>query len=190
MDTASHIEPTAIKIAFQKAKAPGKAKIKADLAKGTTKAKTATTPAGKRKFAAKIKAAQKTQSKLTAPGEFARCRAIAGGDVSAGLLLHRIAILWRSINPKMTLSGTGQEYLAMTQADWGISAGVEPSAIRNYAIPRLKKYAHEIVEIEVHGRGASKKTWVRFNPDAYRSALDTAGYELKISAENGATLYT
>jgi hypothetical protein len=190
MDTAAHIELTPVQIAIQKATASGTAKIKADLAKGTTKAKTATTPAGKQKFAAKIKAAQKTQSTMTSPGEFARCRAIAGGDVSAGLLLYRIAYLWTKITSKMTLSGTGQEYLAMTQADWGMSAGVEPSAIRNYAIPRLKKYAHEIVEIEVHGRGASKKTWVRFNPDAYRSALDTAGYELKISAENGAALYT
>lgn len=170
-------------------KAEAKAKMKKALTKGQTKAKTATTPEGKQKIAAaikqKIKAAEQAEAKLTAPGAIARCRHIAGGDLRAAVLLYRIAGLWDAINPKMRLPGGNREYLAMTQADWATVAGLSESECRKYAIKRLKKYASHVVQFEVHGRGAKKKTWVHFDKEAYLAALDEAGYELKSAANEG-----
>ncbi|GLT01506.1 hypothetical protein GCM10007897_29000 [Sphingobium jiangsuense] len=171
------------------ASASAKAKMKKAITKGQTTAKTATTPAGKQKIAAtikqKIKAAEQTQAKLTAPGAIARCRHIAGGDLRAAVLLYRIAGLWDAINPKMRLPGGNREYLAMTQAEWATVAGLSESECRKYAIKRLQSCASHIVQFEVHGRGAKKKTWVHFDKAAYRAALDEAGYELKVAANEG-----
>lgn len=167
--------------------------MKKALAKGQTKAKAAITPAGKRKIAAsikqKIKAAEQTQAKLTAPGAIARCRHIAGGDLRAAVLLYKIAGLWSAITPKMRLPGGSKEYLAMTQADWAAVAGLSESECKNYAIKRLKSHAYEIVQFEVHGRGAKKKTWVHFDELAYRAALTEAGCELKVAASFGVPGY-
>lgn len=174
--------------------AEAKAKMKKALTKGQTKAKTATTPSGKQKIAAaikqKIKEAEQTQAKLTAPGALARCRHIAGGDLRAAVLLYRIAGLWDGINPKLRLPGGSREYLAMTQADWATVAGLSESELKNYALPVLKKYAFPIVQFEVHGRGPSKKTWVHFDKVAYRAALDEAGYEMKVAANEGLPGYS
>ena len=112
-----------------------KADLKKAIEKGQTKAKTATTPASKQKIAEKIKAAKQTKSRLSAPGELARCRQIVGGDWRAAMVLYRIAHLWRAINPKLTRHG--KEYLAMHRADWAVSAGLRVGA-----------------EIKLHGNNA------------------------------------
>ncbi|MEO9337200.1 hypothetical protein ABFT80_07175 [Mesorhizobium sp. SB112] len=179
-----------LKEVFANTKPKATAQTKKDLTKGTTKAKTATTPAGKQKIAEKIKAAKKTQSKLTAPGALARCRQIAGGDLRAAALLYRIAGMWDAFETKMRLPGGSREYLAMTQADWAIVAGLSESECRKYAIKRLQSHAYEIVRFEIHGRGKGKKTWVHFDKAAYLAALNEAGYELKIAAQNGVSLYS
>lgn len=168
-----------------------KAKIDAKkiVEKGQTKAKTATTPLGKQKIAEhikrKLKEAQQTKARLAAPGALARCRHIAGGDLRAALLLYRIAGLWKAIESKMTLPGGSREYLAMTQAEWADAAGLSESECRKYAIKRLQKYASHVVQFEVHGRGAKKKTWVHFDHLAYAAAQDEAGYELKVASQAG-----
>lgn len=168
------------------ASAKAKVKMKKVLAKGQSKAKTAITSPSQQKIAAKIKQkikdTQKTKAKLAAPGELARCRAFAGGDWRAAMLLYRIAYLWRVINPKMRLPGGDREYLAMSQADWETSSGLSTSELKNYALPILKERGFPIVQFEVHGRSEKKKTWVHFDEMAYRAALDEAGYELKVAA--------
>lgn len=124
-------------------KAEAKAIMQKALANGQSKAKTAITSPGQQKIAAKFKQkmkdAQKTKAKLTAPGEWARCRAIVGGDYRAAALLYRVAHLWRVINPKMRLSGGSREYLAMNQAEWETSCGLGTSELKNYALPILKE---------------------------------------------------
>jgi hypothetical protein len=166
-------------------KAEAEAKMQKALAKGKTKAKTATTPASKQKIAERIKKAGQAKARLTAPGAIARCRHIAGGDLRAAVLLYKIAGMWKAIESKMTLPGGSKEYLALTQAQWADVAGLGESECRKYAIPRLKKYANHVVQFEAHGRGAGKQTWVHFDEMAYRAALDEAGYELKIAASAG-----
>ena len=175
------------------ASAEAKAKMKKALTKGQSSAKTAKVSAREQKAAENIKRAisakAKQQARLSAPSRWARCRAIAGGDWRAGTLLYRIAYLWETTPNKMTLPGSNREGIALTQADWGSSTGLEPSELKNYAIPRLKKYASHIVQFASHGRGASKKTWVHFDDTAFRAALDEAGYELKVAANEGLPLY-
>ncbi len=162
------------------AKAQAAAAMKPTKEKGTTTAKTATTTASNLKQAEKIKAAKKTQSKLSAPGELARCRAHVGGDWRAGMLLYRIAHLWRALETKMKRGG--REYIAMSRADWAMSAGLTDSELIKYALPRLRKYSHSIVTIEAMGSGKDKKLWVSLDTAGYREAMDIAGYELKIAA--------
>src|SRR5690606_30207150 len=41
------------------------------------------------------KATEKKIGNWTAPGEVALCRKVAGGDMAAGILLHRISVLWK-----------------------------------------------------------------------------------------------
>lgn len=164
-----------------------KAEMKAQLAKGGTKAKTAKTTAKQQKIAAKIKQAQQTKSKLHAPGELARCRAIVGGDMLAAVLLYRIAHLWRAINPKMERHG--KEWIAMVSEGWADSAGLSLSEFKNRALPRVRKYAGTIVEIRPMGNGKDKKLWATFDPIAYQSELAAMGHELKVHAQNGLTLY-
>ena len=170
-----------------KAHAKAKAELKAALAKGQTQASTATTPAGKQKLADKIVKAKQTKSKLASPGELARCRAVVGGDWRAAMLLYRIAHLWRTIHPKLTRHG--KEYLAMQRADWAMSAGLSEAEMNKYALPRLRKYGFGIVEAAAMGRGADKKLWINLDPVAYHDALNSAGYELKVAANEGLPLY-
>lgn len=172
-----------IKTAFAKAKPKAAAQTKKDLAKGTTKAKTATTPAGKQKIAEKIKQKAKAKSRLSAPSELARCRAIVGGDVLAGMLLYRLAYLYRTINPK--LKRNGHEYLALSRDDLATSAGLSPSELKNRALPRVKMYASEIISIRAMGNGEDKKMWFTVDLLAYGEALNESGYEIKVAANEG-----
>ncbi|MBB4632925.1 hypothetical protein [Sphingosinicella soli] len=173
--------------------AKAKAAAKKALTKGQSNAKTAKASVREQKTAANIKRAinvkAKQQARLSAPSLWARCRAIAAGDWRAGTLLYRIAYLWETTPNKMTLPGGSREYLALTQADWCSSTGLEPSELKNYAVPRLKKYASHIVQFAPHGRGAGKQTWVHFDETAFRAALDEAGYELKVAVNEGLPLY-
>ncbi len=153
--------------------------------KGQTKAKTAKSSPRQQKLAARIKAAQANKARLGAPSELARCRAIAGGDLRAGALLYRIAILWREINPKIDRGG--KEWLAMTRDDWAISSGLSLSELKNYALPILQTYAAEIVETQSMFRGKDKKLGIRFDPIAFAQAKAEAGYELKVQANLAST---
>jgi len=99
-----------------------KAQLSADMAKGGTKAKTAMPPLSNQKLAQKIKLKKQMKSKLSAPGELARCREIVGGDLRAAALLYRIAYLWRTINPR--LHRHNKDWVAMSSADWAVSAGL------------------------------------------------------------------
>jgi hypothetical protein len=167
---------------------------KAEMAKavkaGTTSAKTSTAPAKKlkqaEKIAANIKAAKQRKSRLSAPGELARCRGVVSGDWRAAMLLYRIAHLWRTINPKMVRSG--QEYLAMSRADWAMSAGLSEAELIKYALPRLRKYGSSFVTLQAMGNGAAKKLWANFDPKGYAEAQEDAGYELKVAAQNAPIL--
>ena len=164
-----------------------KAGMKTQLAKGETKAKTAKTTAKQQKIAAKIKQSQQAKSKLRSPGELARCRAIVGGDMLAAALLYRIAYLWRAIHPK--LQRHDKEWIAMVSEGWADSSGLSISEFKNRALPRVRKYAGTIVEIRPMGRGSDKKLWITFDYAAYQSELAEAGFELKVHAQTGLTLY-
>lgn len=164
--------------------AKAKAEIVAYGAKRKTKAKTANTPESKKKLAAKIKEAKTGKTRLNSPGELARCRAIAGGDWRAAMLLYRVAHLWRAINPKLIRHGV--QWIAMTREDWAMSSGLGVFELRDYALPRLRKYGHGIVRIEANGRGADKKLWVHLDKIGFAEAVNEAAHELKVAAAMGA----
>ncbi|GAB1581742.1 hypothetical protein [Phyllobacterium phragmitis] len=165
-----------------------KAEAKAYIAKGTTKAKTANIPAQKKKIAEKIKEAQKLKSRLGSPGELARCRAIVGGDMMGAALLYRMAYLYRTINPK--LERNGKKYLALTRDELAMSAGgLTEHEMNKRALPRVRKYASHIVDIQAMGNGKDKKLWFIVDIEAYAEALNDAGYELVVHANEGIDLF-
>lgn len=153
-----------------------------------TKAKSATTPAQKQKIVEKIREKAKRKARMNAPSELARCRAIVGGDIFAATLVYRMAYLFRTINPKMTRSG--REWLAMSREDLAMSAGgLTESEMNKRALPRVKKYAAHIVEIQAMGNGKDKKLWFNVDLEAYSAALNEGGYELVVTAKEGVELF-
>ena len=153
-----------------------------------TKAKTAKTPAQKQKIVEKVREKAKRKAKMNAPSELARCRAIVGGDMAAATLIYRMAYLFRTINPKMTRNG--REWLAMSRADLAMSAcGLTEYEMNHRALPRVKKYASNIVEIQAQGNGGDKKLWFIVDLEAYSAALNEGGYELVVTAKEGVELF-
>ncbi|MFC3100940.1 hypothetical protein [Altererythrobacter lauratis] len=167
-------------------KAKAKAEVEKHLSKGKTKAKDAKAPPSKQTQAAKIKERMKGKLRMSSPGYLARCRAIVGGDLAAAALLYRMAHLWRVIEPKW--KGNDGECLAMQKADWATSAGLGPGEI-NTALKRLREYAFDIVTIKPEGIGAGKKLCVYFDPIAFAEALKTEGYEIKVLANEGLSVF-
>lgn len=166
--------------------AKAKAEMKKVLAKGKTKAKDAKAPPSKLRQAKKIKEAAKRELKMSSPGHLARCQAAVGCHWPAAVLLYRIAYLWRTINPKW--KGNDGPCLAMLKADWATSAGLGPGEI-NTALKRLREYAAHIVTIKPEGIGAGKKLCVYFDSDAFDEAMQTEGYEIKVMANEGMSLF-
>jgi len=167
-------------------KEKAKAELGKALAKGKTKAKDAKAPPSKLKQAQKIKEAAKRELKMSSPGHLARCRAIVGCHWPATALLYRIAHLWRTINPKW--KGNDGECLAMSRENWANSAGLGPGEM-NTALKRLREYASHIVTIKQEGVGARKKLYVYFDRQAFDEALTTEGYEIKVMADEGLSLF-
>lgn len=155
-------------------------------AKGKTKAKDAKASPSQLKKANKIREAAKGALKMSSPSHLARCRAMVGNHWPAAALLYRIAYLWVHIEPKW--KGHDGECLAMSRADWATSAGLGPGEI-NTALKRLREYATHIVTIKQEGIGAGKKLYVYFDPIAFREALNMEGYEIKIMANDGLSLF-
>jgi hypothetical protein len=167
-------------------KEKAKAELDKLLAKGKTKAKDAKAPPSKQKLAKSIKEEAKGKLKMSSPGHLARCRAIVGCHWPAAALLYRIAHLWQVINPKW--KGNDGQCLAMPKADWATSAGLGPGEI-NTALKRLRAYVPHIVRIKPEGIGAGKKLCVYFDRHAFDEALKTEGYEIKIAANEGLSLF-
>ena len=166
--------------------AKAKAEMKKALGKGKTKAKDAKAPPSKLKQAKKIKEAAKCELKMSSPGHLARCQAAVGCHWPAAVLLYRIAYLWRTINPKW--KGNDGPCLAMLKADWATSAGLGPGEI-NTALKRLREYAAHIVTIKPEGIGAGKKLCVYLDSEAFEEAMQTEGYEIKVMANEGMSLF-
>jgi len=174
-------------IKFHTKSVKAEAEMKAFLAKGATKAKTAKAPTKQHILAEKIKQAKKHKARLGMPGELARCRAIVGGDALGGMLLYRMVYLYREINPK--LKRNGKEYLALSRDDLALSAGLSLSELKNRALPRLKKYASEIVEVQAMGNGKDKKLWFAVDIGAYSEALNDCACELKMLSDGSFSTY-
>jgi len=168
-------------------KEEAKAELNKALAKGKTKAKDAKASPNQLKKANKIKEAAKGELKMSSPGHLARCRAMVGNHWPAAALLYRIAYLWEHIKPKW--KGHDGECLAMSRADWATSAGLGPGEI-NTALKRLREYAAHVVTIKQEGIGAGKRLYVYFDPIAFREALNTEGYEIKVMANEGLSPFT
>lgn len=160
-----------------------KAAIKDYASKSETTAMTSKTPAGKQKLAAKIKVASKTKSKLTSPGELARCVAIVGGDLYAAALLYRVQYLWKAINPK--LHRHGKEWLAMRIEEWGLSAGLSKSQMDKYALPRLRRNCASFIEIRAMDRGPKKKLGISLDVYALAEAGGAVADEMQVLAQEG-----
>jgi hypothetical protein len=167
-------------------KEKAKAELGKLLAKGKTKAKDAKAPPSKMKQAKKIKEDAKRELKMSSPGHLARCRAIVGCHWPATALLYRAAHLWRTINPKW--KGNDGECLAMSREQWASSAGLGPGEM-NTALKRLREYAPHIVTIKPEGIGAGKKLCVYFDVQAFDEALKAEGYEIKVMANEGLSLF-
>ena len=80
------------------------------------------------------------------PGHYARCRALAGNDMAAGLLLYRIDGLWRFVKKK--LQRHGNDWIAMSRAEWAKSSGLTINELKDRALPRLKKQCGHFVQIK------------------------------------------
>ena len=167
-------------------KEKAKVELNKALTKGKTKAKDAKAPSSKQKQAQKIKEAAQGKLKMSSPGHLARCQAIVSCHWPAAVLLYRIAYLWRTINPKW--KGNDGECLAMSRADWATSAGLGPGEM-NTALKRLREYAAHIVTIKPEGIGAGKKLCVYFDCGAFGEAMRTEGYEIKVMANEGLSLF-
>ncbi|MBS0250709.1 MAG: hypothetical protein JSR78_06550 [Proteobacteria bacterium] len=108
------------------------------------------------------------------PGEFAQCRAIAGGSLAAGVLLYRIAGLWRVRQNK--LKRLNREWLANSRKDWGTMSGLSLSQVKNTALPELKKYCSDflhVMQAKVQHDGP-KLIWVSLDPDKLSEAMKEA----------------
>lgn len=106
---------------------------------------------GKSKAATKPKAVKKPTPKpedvnpWAAPGEYALCRNLAGGDMAAGVLLHRVVVLWKLRKKK--LKRGGQEWLAFSREDWARTAGLSEGEFKNRALPRLRAECSSFLEV-------------------------------------------
>jgi hypothetical protein len=94
--------------------------------------------------------------------------------------------LWAHIAPK--LKGHDGECLKLSKADWATSAGLGPGEI-NTALKRLRQYALHIVVIKAEGIGSAKRLCVYFDPDAFFEALAVEGYEIKVAANEGLSVF-
>jgi hypothetical protein len=139
------------------------AKMALKKALGMTNAKTAKVPLQK------VKALSKTQQKADAqakaanekwerPNLMALCRKLAGCDLVAGVLLFHILYEWRNRDKK--LFRHNQEWLAHTRAAWAAAAGLSLDEVAKRALPRLRGYCHEFLDIKANGNGSAKKLWI------------------------------
>ncbi|RUP10308.1 hypothetical protein [Hyphomicrobium sp.] len=108
------------------------------------------------------------------PGELGVCRAVAGGSLAAGVLLYRIYGLWRVQQSKLTRFN--REWIANSRQDWGTKAGLTFSEIKNTALPSLRKYCSDFLQIrqcKVHHDGP-KLLWISLDVDAFREAMQNS----------------
>ena len=111
----------------------------------------------------------------TAPGEVALCRKVAGGDMAAGILLHRVAVLWKLRKNK--LERFSKEWLAMSRDDWARSAGLSEAEMKDRALPRLKKSCAGFIDVRP----------MRVTPDSPNLlwiSLDPAGMADAVMGDN------
>lgn len=110
--------------------------------------------------------------KWQGPGEVALCRKLAGGDMAAGILLHRIVVIWKLRKKK--LERFGQEWLAMPNKDWAVSAGLSDAEFKNRALPRLKKECQAFVEFRTMRLTPASPNilWVNLNTDELSAFVD------------------
>lgn len=146
-----------------------KAELVAYLGKGKPKAATKPKPAKK----AKPEPVPKPEgAKLrAAPGEYALCRNLAGGDMAAGILLHRIAVLWKLLKKK--LSRGGREWLAFSREDWARTAGLSEGEFKNRALPILRKECSsflETMQARIVPTGP-KLLWISIDTEAMAGAV-------------------
>ncbi len=78
-----------------------------------------------------------------APGEFALCRKVAGGDWAAGALLHSVAVMWKLRKNKLTRAG--KEWLAMPRCDWARRTGLSDAEMKERWLGQSAQWAEWIV---------------------------------------------
>lgn len=91
--------------------------------------------------------------------------------MAAGILLHRIAVMWKLRKKK--LERFGLEWLAMPNKDWAVSAGLSDAELNNRALPRLKKECHAFVQFRTMRLTANSPNilWVTLNEGELANAV-------------------
>lgn len=185
INPTSEDKTDALKTAFAKAKPKAAAQVKKDLAKGTTKAKTATVPAKTAKALAKTTAqAEAANAKWERPNLNALCRKMAGGDIMAGVLLFHILYVWNNRTHKQ--DWLGKDWLYHSREAWATAAGLSFDEFKKRALPRIKKYCHEFLIIRQRGNGPHKRLWVHLDEIAFREAVsESLPWDMFDAALNG-----
>ena len=146
------------------AKAEAKAALKAEMAKGETKAKGAKVPEKKAKaFSKSAEKATQANALWERPNLLALCRKLAGGDMAAGYLLHHILYVWRNRHTKLQRKLSGwpcDQWLAHSRDAWATAAGLTPAEMAKRALPRLRKYCGEFLVVRAMGHGSAKMLWI------------------------------
>jgi hypothetical protein len=138
------------------------------------------------------KTTEKKTGGWTAPGEVALCRKVSGGDMAAGILLHRIAVLWKLRKKK--LERFGREWLAMSRADWARSAGLSEAEMKDRALPRLKKACAAFIEVRPMRLTPDSPNilWISLDPQGMANAVmgdSSLPWDMYEMALNGLGIY-
>jgi len=98
------------------------------------------------------------------PGDFAKTRMAAGGDLAAAILLYRVKYRWGATKK---LERLGKRWIAMTQQQWADESGLTLQELKNRALPRLRVLPFIAVRAMCLSKGGAKSTWVSLDEELY-----------------------
>lgn len=81
------------------------------------------------------------------PSIEALCQCLVGGNMLAGRAIHIIRHLWITRKKKFRRCGP-KEWLVYRREEWALAFGMTEAQLKNNALPRLKKFVSDCVEIK------------------------------------------
>lgn len=106
------------------------------------------------------------------PGPIAKMKNILGGDLPSAVFLYRVH--GRFKYSKKKLQRFGQDWIAMSSAQWCRESGVTPAQFKNRVVPLLKKQDFIEVRSMCLRRGEKKLMWFSLDMDKMDEILGNA----------------